>query len=75
MRIYTYVSSDITGFDILIQNRWNDASGGTVDARYYQTGIVNFNNSWIDLTPPDMSGSISYQSPHTGTITLESQLT
>jgi len=73
-RVYTY-ASDITWFDILIENRWNDASGWTVDPAYYQTWIVRFNNSWIDLTPPDMTGGNSCQSPHIGTIILESQLT
>lgn len=71
-RVYTYAIGS-TGFDVLIENRWN--TSGTDLPTYYQTGTLRFNNSWIDRQVSLVSGSNTCQSPHTGTIVLTATAT
>lgn len=57
----------------MIENRWN--SSGTVEPVFYQTGLLRFNNSWIDRQAPIIITGSACLSPHTGTIILTSQET
>lgn len=75
MRTYNYYTTINTGFSIMIENRRNDANGGTVEPAFYQTGLLDFNVSWIDLQMPLITTGVICQSPHTGTLTVVSTAT